>query len=376
MRWDLLALTLLAGLVAAALSPVMIAAGVPDAPDNARKAHREVTPTSGGMAIAAGYASAVAILALWPWAGWEQTLNLDMIGHLAMATALAFAAFAIGLVDDLKPLAARVKFGLIALVSLAAALFVARAEVIPVFGGVILPLGPVIGVLGSALWIFTIINGANFIDGANGLAMGSLALGLAGLAAIGLMNGAPDAAILALAGAGAAVGFLVWNFPRGLIFAGDAGALFIGALAGCAGLVAIESGGVSPFIPPILFFPILADVLLTLFWRLKRGRSLLESHRDHLFQIGLRANLGHARVSLTFWALTGVCAVLAVLADALERAAPTFALAGDEPHWAGQTAATLASGAPIIVWALLAAVSVAIAMRVRAHARRRQLDTI
>ncbi|MEJ0023047.1 MAG: hypothetical protein WDN76_06105 [Alphaproteobacteria bacterium] len=376
MRWDLVALTLLAGLISAAVSPMMISAGILDAPDDARKAHDKVTPTSGGVAIAIGFAAAIAALAMWPGARWEEILGAEMIGHLALAIGLTLAAFLVGLADDVRPLGPRIKFGLIALFSLCAGLFLARAEIIPFFAGAVLPIGPIAGVLGSALWMFTIINAANFMDGANGLAAGSMAIGLAGLAVIASANGAPEAAILALAGVGAAIGFLMWNFPRGLIFAGDAGALFIGALAGAAGLVTIESGGVSPFVPPILFFPVLADVLLTLAWRLKRGRPLLASHRDHLFQIGLRAQLGHARVSLIYWALTGLCAVIAVLVDWLERAAPTFAMSEDAPGLGGQTAALMASGAPFFAWAILAAASIVIAVKVRAHARRNNLDCV
>ncbi|HWA22819.1 MAG TPA: hypothetical protein VG735_10530 [Caulobacterales bacterium] len=376
MRWDFLALTLLAGLISAGVSPLVIAAGIPDAPDGARKAHSQVTPTSGGLAIAAGFAAAIAALAMWPGARWEEMLGVEMIGHLALAAALAFAAFLVGLADDVRPLGPRLKFGLLAVFSLCSGLFLARVEIIPFFSGAVAPIGPIVGVVGSALWMFTIINATNFIDGANGLSMGSMGCGLAGLAAIALFNGAYDAAILALAGMGAAFGFLVWNFPRGLIFAGDAGALFIGALAGAASLVAIESGGVSPFIPPLLFFPILADVLLTLAWRLKRGRPLLASHRDHLFQIGLRANFGHARVSLIYWALTALCALIAVLADRLERAAPTFAQDGDASNWAGQSLALVASGAPFIAWGVLAAVSIVVAVKVRAHARRHGLDGV
>jgi UDP-N-acetylmuramyl pentapeptide phosphotransferase/UDP-N-acetylglucosamine-1-phosphate transferase len=376
MRWDLIALTLLAGLISAAVSPVMIAAGVPDAPDGARKAHHQVTPTSGGLAIAVGFATAIAALAMWPGARWEDMLSVEMVGRLALAIVLALAAFLVGLADDINPLGARIKFGLIAVFSLCAGLFLARAEVLPFFAGAILPVGPIAAVLGSALWMFTIVNATNFMDGANGLAMGSMAVGLAGLAVIASVNGAPDATILALAGMGAAVGFLVWNFPRGLIFAGDAGALFIGMLAGGAALVTIETGGVSPFVLPILFFPILADVLLTLAWRLKRGRPLLASHRDHLFQIGLRAQLGHVRVSLIYWALTALCTVIAVLVDWLERIAPTFAMSGDAPDAFGQGAALLASGAPFFAWAILAAASIAIAVKVRAHARRNNLDCV
>lgn len=373
MHWEIVILVAVALLVSAALSPIVIAAGIPDAPDPVRKMHKQVTPTSGGLAIAAGFALGLAVLFVGPWLHWRDELAPDMIGRVAMAAAFSFFMLAMGLADDIRPLDAKIKFGLIGAAALAAALLMAHAEVLPIIGDISWNLGFTVGVIGSALWLFTMINATNFIDGANGLCMGQAAIGLLGLAAISQGAGAPDAAMLALAGAGGAVGFLIWNFPAGKIFAGDAGALFMGTVIGCAGLIAIQDGGVSPFVLPILFFPALGDVLLTLAWRLKRGRSLLHSHRDHLFQIGLRSKLGHARVALIYWALTAVCAVIAVAVDSLQRGGVgALETASGAP---GQSMlGYLASGAPFIAWAVLSIVSVVIAIRVRAYARAHKLD--
>ncbi|MGE3303848.1 MAG: glycosyltransferase family 4 protein [Hyphomonadaceae bacterium] len=370
MPLDPLFVALLAALVSAIMAPVVIAAGVPDAPDQQRKAHQAVTPTCGGLAIAAGFALSLAVMCLLPAARWEDQLNVDMVARLGVAAALAFAALAVGFVDDVRPLGARLKFAVIAALSVVAALFVAHTEALPLAGEATVRLGFAVGVLGSALWVFTLVNATNFVDGANGLSMGSLAIGLGGLAWVSYAAGAPHAAILALAGVGGAIGFLLWNFPRGLVFAGDAGALFMGTLAACAALVAVMDGGVSPFIPPVLFFPILADVLLTLAWRLKRGRPLLAAHRDHLFQIGLRAGLGHARVTLLFWAATAVSACIGVWADGAQRAGGV-PLAGDE---AGVALAWLDSAAPALALMGLALGSIALAIRLRAYARGHGLD--
>jgi UDP-N-acetylmuramyl pentapeptide phosphotransferase/UDP-N-acetylglucosamine-1-phosphate transferase len=337
-----------------------MAAGIADAPDS-RKMHLRVTPTGGGLAIAAGFALALTAAFLAPGMHWRDDLGFEMIGRMSLAAALSFFCLTLGIADDIRPLDAKVKFGLIGGVSLIGAVMMAHAQVLPIFGDIVIDLGFVGGVLGSALWMFTIINATNFIDGANGLCMGQMSIGLLGLAAVSQDAGAPDAAMLALAGAGAAAGFLFWNFPGGKIFAGDAGALFIGAVTGCAGLLAIADGGVSPFLLPILFFPALADVLLTLAWRLKRGRSLLVAHRDHLFQIGLRSKLGHARVSLIYWLLTAVCGIIAILVETAQRT-------GTGPL------ADLLSGTPFFAWIGLAALSVAISVKVRAYARANRLD--
>ena len=42
----------------------------------------------------------------------------------------------------------------------------------------------IVGLIGSALFVFTLVNSVNFMDGANGLAMGSVAIGLAALGVI------------------------------------------------------------------------------------------------------------------------------------------------------------------------------------------------
>lgn len=364
MRFDPYIVTAVALAVSAAMGPVIIAAGIADTPDSSRKAHSTVTPTSGGLAIAAGFALALAVACLAPGLRWKDELTAAMIIRVSLTALLAFGALVLGLLDDVRPLGPKLKFGLIGAMSLAAALVIARAETLPLIGDTSLQLGFVIGVLGSALWMFTIVNAVNFMDGANGLAMGQIAIGLIGLAVIAQPNGAPDAAMLALAGAGGAVGFLAWNFPSGKMFAGDAGALFLGVLTGCAGLVAIQGGGLSPFLLPILFFPILADVLLTLAWRLMQGRRLLSSHRDHLYQVGLRAKMGHARVSVLYWLLAALCAAVAYGAHTLQQMAPDLEGA----------AAYAASGAPLIAWALLAIGAVLISLRVRQFARERGVD--
>ncbi len=120
----------------------------------------------------------------------------------------------------------------------------------------------------------------------------------------------------------------------------------------------------APFVPVILFFPILADVLLTLAWRLSRGRSLLKSHRDHLYQVGLRSRLGHAKVSMIYWVVALVCAVVGYAADALQKQSPAM----------DGAARGAAFGAPLIAWMLLAALSVLISLRVRKFAIAKGLD--
>jgi UDP-N-acetylmuramyl pentapeptide phosphotransferase/UDP-N-acetylglucosamine-1-phosphate transferase len=71
-------------------------------------------------------------------------------------------------------------------------------------------------------------NAFNLIDGANGLACGTALIMFGGIAAAAGWSGDAQTMNEALMVMGALAGFLVWNYPRGRIFLGDAGAYFIG----------------------------------------------------------------------------------------------------------------------------------------------------
>ena len=59
--------------------------------------------------------------------------------------------------------------------------------------------------------------------------------------------------------------------------------------------IVIARTGMSPLIAPILFFPLLADALLTLFYRARRGLSLLVAHAEHICQIATSSPAGVTR---------------------------------------------------------------------------------
>jgi UDP-GlcNAc:undecaprenyl-phosphate/decaprenyl-phosphate GlcNAc-1-phosphate transferase len=381
MAIDFIIAALTAAAVSAAGCGLMVRVRVLDAPGGLiRKGNRAPTPTSGGLGIAIGVCAG----AIWltsPFAlRWTGNATADALADMAVGLMVGFGALLIGMADDAAQLGPRLKGAMFAALALTPALSIGHIEALPIAMGVALPLGPILGVLGCALWMFTIMNTVNFIDGANGLAMGSVSIGLVGLGAASLAVGAPAAAALSFCGAGALLGFLPWNYPWGKLFAGDTGALFIGALVGVSGLMAITQGGLSPFIPPIIFFPMLADVLLTLAWRARHRTSVLEGHRDHFYQIAMRSGVKHWQISLIYWALMAKCAVLGFALALAPQVPPPDVVArvlADESAWVRgfvMAIAGLASAATFIAFVVLAGVWLKASSGIRAFAKARGHD--
>lgn len=330
--WSMLVVFALSAAPSALLCRVVITLRILDAPTEARKLQKAPVPTAGGLAVALSAALAFAVNAEFFRTGYNPMLLVAGLG--------AIAALAIGLADDILKLRAIVKFGLIAAVAVGASVLGLRTDAMGFWPGVVAELPLALAIAGSALWLIVLINAVNFMDGANGLAMGMACIAALGLAACGAATGAWHIAIAAAALAGALAGFLVWNV-QGLLFAGDAGALFSGALLGGLGLEIVRLRPDLLFVPPTLMLPFLSDVILTLAWRARRGKKLWVAHLDHSYQIAMKTGLKHSQVA-------GVHAVWALNAA-------LFALG-----------ATMIGGyAPVIAFAALLAISTWVHWRIR-----------
>jgi len=257
---------------------------------NARSAHRDPTPTLGGIGVLAGLWCGLALLA--------GTAGVALEWRALAAGTVALSPL---IVDDLRrPL--RVSQKLI-LQLLAAAAWLAlgpRLEIVslPWLGS--LPLGwwswPVTG-----LWLVGVMNVFNFMDGIDGLtATQTIACGL-GLA-LALAAAQSPAAPLGLLIAAAAAGFLVFNRPPARIFMGDVGAHAIGLVMG--GLAVAGQGHGLPFwLAAAILGTYLFDTTYTLARRALRRENVLQAHSQHLYQRLTRRGWSHGRIDALVLAL-------------------------------------------------------------------------
>ena len=134
---------------------------------------------------------------------------------------------------------------------------------------------PVVSVLVTCIAISGVANAYNIIDGYNGLAGVVSIIVLLGLDYVARQVGDTQISMISLAMVGAIGGFLVWNFPRGLIFLGDGGAYLIGfMIAELSILLVVRNPAVSPWFPLLLsFYPIFETIFSMYRKRVKRGMS-------------------------------------------------------------------------------------------------------
>jgi UDP-N-acetylmuramyl pentapeptide phosphotransferase/UDP-N-acetylglucosamine-1-phosphate transferase len=127
---------------------------------------------------------------------------------------------------------------------------------------------------GGASVAFTIVavsgltHAFNIIDGFNGLAGGVAILVLSGLAIVAFKVGDVPVMTSALTLTGAVLGFMLLNFPRGLIYLGDCGAYLIGFfIAELAVLLVARNREVSAWFPVLLCSYPVFETLFTIYRR-------------------------------------------------------------------------------------------------------------
>ena len=295
---------------------------------NERSSHSVAVPRTGGIAVCTTFLAGLI-------AGYVM-LDISSPAPLAFGifVALLVVLFAAALYDDIRGLGPGAKLAIQALCALAFSLFAVDPTVVqlPWFGTVDW------GLFGHAVvvaWILYFINAFNFMDGINGIAGGTAAIALLFLALAASGGGWSLALLAALLMSAALIGFLTFNFPRGLIFLGDSGSQVIGFLiAALAVLAHLDPGVRLPVLfVPLLVFSFLFDVAFTLALRARAGKRLSHAHREHLYQRLVQLGWSHARVSCLHFALQAALAVACWLAlDAWEVWLPWILIAAFAVH--------------------------------------------
>lgn len=265
-------------------------------------------PRLGGLAMLAGVLVA-SLLALAPFSA-----------EMSAVVQAAIVITCVGALDDRFDLVPGVKL----LGQIAAAVIAVRGGI--VVDNITIPLG--IGAVnfgwGAApLTVFglvAVMNIVNFSDGIDGLAAGITAIAAIAFTVVAFDLGRVEGATLSAITAGAALGFLAFNFHPASVYMGDAGANLLGLLLGCAAVMgAVKTQAVFalgfPFL--ILAVPVL-DTAFVVLKRLKYHQPVYSADREHFHHRLDRVGFSTRRAVLVLYAWTAVLAMLAVAARFLD----------------------------------------------------------
>jgi UDP-N-acetylmuramyl pentapeptide phosphotransferase/UDP-N-acetylglucosamine-1-phosphate transferase len=167
----------------------------------------------------------------------------------------------------------------------------------------------------TILWVLLITNAFNLIDGLDGLAAGSALFSTAVVFVVSLIVPNQFVAFLAIALAGATLGFLRFNFHPASIFLGDSGSLFLGFMLSALALAGSQKATtiVAVAIPVVAFGLPILDVVLAVARRLIGAKPLFDGDHDHIHHKLLKRGLSHRAAVLVLYGATAGFGLLSVV---------------------------------------------------------------
>lgn len=246
-----------------------------------QKYHTQPTPRIGGLTVMSGLLMSAGVMILADAAPVKHEFGLLLLA--------AIPAFLGGLVEDVTKKIGVLERLMLTMLSGAIAAWLLGAVLnrlhIPGIDQALLWLP--FAVLFTSFAVGGIANSINIIDGYHGLAGGFAVIVLAALAYVAVLVGDGFVFTVALALAGALLGFLMWNWPNGKIFLGDGGSYLLGfLLAELSIMLVTRNPEVSPWFPLLLLVHPVFETFFSIYRRkLKHGISPGQPDNMHLHQL-------------------------------------------------------------------------------------------
>ena len=290
--------------------------------DGVQKFHASPVPRVGGLGLVLGLLGAF---------GFRYFQNQEVGGFGLLLLVSAIPAFGFGFIEDVtKRVGVKVRLlATAASAGLAGYLLGAWLSSLQILGiDDLMGAYPWFAIAVTCFAVAGVANAFNIIDGYNGLSgmVGVIILG--GIAYVAFQLHDFEIMIAAFAMMGAILGFLVFNYPRGLIFLGDGGAYLIGFwVAELSVLLTARHAEVSKWFPLLLCAYPIFETLFTIYRRLVRKMHPGMPDAAHLHQMIYKRVVRWAvgsnesvdmviRNSLTapyLWVLTAMAVIPAVL---------------------------------------------------------------
>ena len=307
--FDLWAPLCVAFAVAFAATPLSIKIahriGAIDVPKDDRRMHSKAMPRFGGFAIFLGMMVSLAIFAR---------------GHEDMMSAMLGCCliFIFAVVDDLKTLTPLMK--LIGQIAAAGAVYATGLKIEFITNwfagdGTNMVLGNVACCIMTVVWIVAITNAVNLIDGLDGLAAGICIISTLCIGYVSYIHGqyVPTVAMMIIAGA--AMGFLPFNFHPAKTFMGDCGSQLLGfAIAAFSIMGSVKGATVVVVVIPALVLGLpIVDTIFAICRRVINHQPISMGDKEHLHHRIMRAGYGQRRSVMLMYCVSGILGIVAVL---------------------------------------------------------------
>lgn len=277
--------------------------GFMDVPGHPKHVHKRPTPRLGGISLYLAFLVAVALSLPYPRDDLQELTRL--LGLVLGATIVVI----MGVYDDRYDIPAAFQLAVLLVAAAIAVIFGIRADAVTnPFGGPIF-FSPPVAVVFTLLWLWGMMITANTLDGLDGLAAGVTIIASLVLFVHTYRLGQHSIALLPLALAGCALGFLPFNFHPARIFMGSSGVYFLGF---SLGVLSIIGGAKVATALLVMGIPIL-DVASIIIARLRAGYSPLHADRRHLHHRLYDRGLSQQRVVLLYYFLCAFFGSLALV---------------------------------------------------------------
>ena len=185
----------------------------------------------------------------------------------------------------------------------------------------ILPSISISGIIGfflTLIWIVSITNALNWIDGLDGLAAGITIISCIGFFILGIINNDLYSCTLSCITIGSCLGFLQYNRYPAIILMGDGGSYFLGFILSYLGIItnfnSIQNNSSTLFIG-IIFFVLLflGDMVYVIIKRIISGKSPFFPDRNHLHHRLLRLGFNHKKTVYIIYLINSIFVFLGIL---------------------------------------------------------------
>lgn len=256
------------------------------AQDAPQRFHHGATPRLGGPGIYLGWLAGI-VLALMMDSGFSQTPNIwtSVLGVCATVCLVVAVGSAEDLTQKVSPRWRLILTALVAgVVMYWLDLHVPRLDFSWLDSTWVQ--WPILGLMLTFIGLVGLTHAFNLIDGYNGLAgIVAMLIGLS-YAYVSFKLGDREMLVMSVCLVAATAGFLLLNYPRGLIFAGDGGAYLWGFTLALIGIMLVQRHPqVSPWYPLLLLIYPIWETVFSTYRKLVRGQSPGMADALHLHQL-------------------------------------------------------------------------------------------